>query len=46
MIKKKLREAIKTKKPVVIKASAKGIDENSNVICKFNFTWSVKIREQ
>ena len=37
MIKEKLKEAIKTKKPVIIKAFTQGIDKNSNVICKFNF---------
>tara|TARA_B100000768_G_scaffold157601_1_gene155734 strand:- start:2856 stop:3347 length:492 start_codon:yes stop_codon:yes gene_type:complete len=46
MVNEKLKEAIKSKKPVVIKTSTKGTDENSNVICKFNFTWSVKVREQ
>ena len=45
MVKKKLMEALETKTPVVIKASSQGIDENSNVICEFNFTWSVKARE-
>ena len=45
MVKEKLMEAIETKIPVVIKASSQGIDENSNVICEFNFTWSVKARE-
>ena len=45
MVKEKLMEAIETKIPVIIKASSQGIDENSNVICEFNFTWSVKARE-
>tara|TARA_B100000768_G_scaffold97947_1_gene91354 strand:+ start:274 stop:765 length:492 start_codon:yes stop_codon:yes gene_type:complete len=45
MVKEKLKEAIETKKPVVIKTSTQGIDENSNVICQFNFTWSVKARD-
>jgi len=45
MVKEKLKKAIKTKEPVVIKASTQGIDENSNVICNFNFTWSVKARD-
>jgi hypothetical protein len=45
MVKKKLMEALEIKTPVVIKASSQGIDENSNVICEFNFTWSVKARE-
>ena len=45
MIKDKLNEAMKTKNPVVIKASTKGIDERSNLICQFNFTWSVKARD-
>lgn len=45
MVKEKLKEAIETKKPVVIKASTQGIDENSNVTCQFNFTWSVKARD-
>ena len=36
---------METKKPVVIKASTKGIDEISNLICQFNFTWSVKVRD-
>ena len=45
MVKEKLREAIETKKPVIIKTSSQGIDENSNMICEFNFTWSVKARE-
>ena len=45
MIKDKLKEAKKTKKPVVIKASTQGIDERSNLICQFNFTWSVKVRD-
>ena len=41
----KVKEAMETKKPVVIKASTKGIDERSNLICQFNFTWSVKVRD-
>ena len=45
MIKKKLKEAIETKKPVIIKAFTQGIDKNSKVICEFNFTWSVKTRD-
>ena len=45
MVKEKLKEAIETKKPVVIKASTQGIDKNSNIICEFKFTWSVKARE-
>jgi hypothetical protein len=45
MVKEKLKEAIETKKPVVIKASTQGIDKNSNIICEFNFTWSVKARD-
>ena len=45
MIKEKLKEAIETKKSVVIKASTQGIDKNSNIICEFNFTWSVKARD-
>ena len=45
MVKEKLNEAIETKKPVVIKASTQGIDKNSNIICEFNFTWSVKARD-
>ena len=45
MVKEKLKEAIETKKSVVIKASTQGIDENSNLICQFNFTWSVKARD-
>jgi hypothetical protein len=43
-VKDKLDKAIETKKPVIIKVYSKGIDNNSNVICEFNFTWSVKIR--
>jgi hypothetical protein len=45
MVKEKLKEAIETKKPVLIKASTQGIDKNSNIICEFNFTWSVKARD-
>ena len=45
MVKEKLKEATETKKPVVIKASTQGIDKNSNIICEFNFTWSVKARD-
>jgi len=45
MVKEKLMEAIETKKPVLIKASTQGIDKNSNIICEFNFTWSVKARD-
>ena len=45
MVKEKLRQAIETKKPIVIKASTQGIDKNSNIICEFKFTWSVKARE-
>jgi len=44
LVKDKLDKAIETKKPVIIKVYSKGIDNNSNVICEFNFTWSVKIR--
>ena len=45
VVKEKLKEAIETKKPVIIKASSQGIDENSNIICEFKFTWSVKARD-
>ena len=45
LVKDKLDKAIATKKPVIIKVYSKGIDNNSNVICEFNFTWSVKIRD-
>ena len=44
LVKDQLDKAIETKKPVIIKVYSKGIDNNSNVICEFNFTWSVKIR--
>ena len=45
MVKEKLKEATEKKKPVIIKASTQGIDKNSNIICEFKFTWSVKVRE-
>ena len=45
MVKEKLKEAIETKKPVIIKLSSQAVDKDSNEICNFSFTWSVKIRD-
>ena len=44
MIKEKVNEAIKSKKAVIIEAFSVGIDKESQTICKFKFTWSIKIK--
>ena len=44
LVKEKISNAIKTKEPVIIEAYSTGTDENSETICRFKFTWSVKIK--
>lgn len=44
LIKEKIKNAITSKKPVIFEAYSIGINDNSETICKFKFTWSVKIK--
>ena len=36
--------AINSKEPVIIEAYSIGLNNNSETICKFKFTWSVKVK--
>ena len=44
IIKEKIKTAIQSKKPEIIEAFSTGLNENNETICKFKFTWSIKVR--
>jgi hypothetical protein len=44
LIKERINIAITSKEPVIIEAYSTGFNNNSETICKFKFTWSVKIK--
>tara|TARA_Y200000002_G_scaffold340488_1_gene311096 strand:+ start:5291 stop:5779 length:489 start_codon:yes stop_codon:yes gene_type:complete len=44
LIKEKINFAISSKEPVIIEAYSTGVNNNSETICKFKFTWSIKIK--
>ncbi|MAE14844.1 MAG: thioesterase [Crocinitomicaceae bacterium] len=44
LIKEKINIAINSKEPVIIEAYSIGLNNNSETICKFKFTWSVKVK--
>tara|TARA_B100001093_G_scaffold277852_1_gene265565 strand:+ start:9362 stop:9856 length:495 start_codon:yes stop_codon:yes gene_type:complete len=46
MIKEKIEEAVNTGKGVIIKTTAIGRDSNNEKLCKFIFTWSIKLRSK
>ena len=43
-IKEKINIAINTKKPIIIETYSKGFNKDAETVCKFKFTWSVKVR--
>ena len=44
IIKEKIKTAIQSKKPEIIEAFSTGLNEDNETICKFKFTWSIKVR--
>ena len=44
LIKEKINFAISSKEPVIFEAYSIGLNDNSETICKFKFTWSIKIK--
>jgi hypothetical protein len=43
-IKEKINIAVKTKKPIIIETYSEGLNKDAETVCKFKFTWSVKVR--
>jgi len=46
MVKEKVEEAIRTGEGVTFNTTSNGLNKNGEIVCKFNFTWSIKRRSK
>lgn len=46
MVKQKVEEAIRTGEGVTFNTTSNGLNKNGEIVCKFNFTWSIKLRSK
>ena len=46
MVKEKVEEAIRTGEGIKFNTTSNGHNKNGEIVCKFNFTWSIKRRSK